>query len=478
MRRRAGTINQCFNFGWMRLGFWSLADECLTPRKELRRLNTLKAWGLNLLYLSAYALLTPLILLRRWFRQRPLGNILQRGLGLAPKLPVDEHCIWMHAVSVGEVNLLEPLLQRLQTSHPHSKFVISTTTATGMQLAKRKYPEHLVFYFPIDFSWAVKNVLSRLRPRLLVLAELEIWPNLIRIAHDRNVPVVVINGRLSERSFRGYLRRQYLFRGTFQRLDQVVAQSVEDANRFVALGCPDARVKVSGSIKFDGALQGPKGELVEDLRQKLQLNEGDFLWVAGSTQEPEERMAAKIWLTLIKQYPQLRLVIVPRHPHRGQAIQTDLQSIGAQVRLRSENLDATSDAGEILIADTIGELKAWWELSNAAFVGGSFGDRGGQNMLEPAATGSAVCFGPNTWNFKSIVKQMLSEGVAKQVEREEDLAILMKTWVADPDIAAAMGRAAFDLVQRSTGAVERTCLSLRPYFLDASRSTHRPKKVA
>ena len=135
-------------------------------------------------------------------------------------------------------------------------------------------------------------------------------------------------------------------------------------------------------------------------------------------------------------------------------------------------------AGEILIADTIGELKAWWQLSDAAFVGGSFGDRGGQNMLEPAAAGSAVCFGPNTWNFKSIVKLMLSEGVANQVEHEEDLANLIRTWVTDPDTAADMGRAASDLVQLSTGAVERTCLCLQPYFSDSIRPVHWPIKAA
>ena len=441
-------------------------------------MNTLKAWGLNLLYLTAYVLLTPLILFRCWFRQRPLGNILQRGLGLSPRLPSDDHCVWMHAVSVGEVNLLEPLLQQLQTNYPRSKFVISTTTATGMQLAKRKYSSCSVFYFPIDFSWAVKNVLRRLAPNLLVLAELEIWPNLIRVAHDRNVPVVVINGRLSEKSYLGYFKRQFLFRRTFQRLDQVVAQSAEDARRFVALGCPDAKVKVSGSIKFDGALQCPEVQLDRDLRQQLQLREGDFLWVAGSTQEPEERMVGRIWLKLIKEFPRFRLVVVPRHPHRGKLIQSDLQSLGAQVQLRSEDVKAKLNAGEILIADTIGELKAWWHLSDAAFVGGSFGDRGGQNMLEPAAVGSAVCFGPNTWNFKSIVKLMLSEGVATQVEHEEDLANLIRTWVADPDAAAAMGRAASDLVQLSTGAVDRTCLYLQPYFSDTKMPVHRPIKAA
>lgn len=384
----------------------------------------------------------------------------------------------MHAVSVGEVNLLESLLARLQAKYPDSNFVISTTTATGMQLAKRKYPDCRCFYFPIDFSWAVNNVLNRIAPDLLILAELEIWPNLIRFAHDRDVPVVVINGRLSEKSYRGYLKRKTLFQPTFKRLDQVVAQSNEDASRFVLLGCGDEKVKVSGSIKFDGALQGPEEAQVRRLRGLLQLDEGDFLWVAGSTQEPEERMVGSIWLELVKEFPNLRLVIVPRHPHRGKLIQADLQSLGAEVRLRSENLAARLNEREILIADTIGELKAWWELSDAAFVGGSFGNRGGQNMLEPAASGSAVCFGPNTWNFKSIVNSMLAEGAATRVENAEDLASLIRKWVADPHSATDMGRVAFNLVQRSTGAVERTCQALQPYFHDSKSPANRSQNAA
>ena len=292
--------------------------------------------------------MTPVILYRCWFRGRPLGSFWQRACGLVPPVASNRHCVWLHAVSVGEVNLLEPVLDQLKTTHPESTFVISVTTATGMELAKNKYPGHSCFYFPIDFSWAMTQALRRLSPDLMVLAELEIWPNLLRICQGRGVPITVMNGRLSEKSFQGYYKRKWLFQNTFKRIGQVLAQSEDDARRFISLGCPPSSVVVTGSIKFDGALQKPDDDLVESLRQTLQLRPSSFLWVAGSTQEPEEMMVGRIWRDLVKQFPELRLVIVPRHPHRGAVILNGLGKLGVKARLRSRDGGAVAE-DEILI---------------------------------------------------------------------------------------------------------------------------------
>ena len=433
-------------------------------------MKTIKTCLLNSLYLCAYALLSPMILYRRIFRGRSLGNFGQRALGLAPVSGADtQHCVWLHAVSVGEVNLLQPLLDQLKTRYPDSRFVISTTTATGMQLAKQKFTGETVFYFPIDFSWAIKNALRRLRPDVVVLTELEVWPNLISIASGQQVPVVVINGRLGEKSFHSYRKRLNWIRPIFSRLDRVVAQTDEYARRFVQLGCPAERVSVSGSIKFDGATQSPCPDLVEQLSNAIGLRDDDVLWVAGSTQQPEEQMAVRTWLSVAKDNPRLRLVVVPRHPDRGRKIQQQLAELGVSGVLRSQTL-SKFQAGhqvardQVLISDTIGELTAWWSLATLAFMGGSFGDRGGQNMLEPAAAGASVCFGPNTWNFEKIVQAMKQAGIGRQLQSEQQLVEFVEGCLADPDQATKQAAKAREFVEGSQGALESTCRELAGYF--------------
>ena len=425
------------------------------------------AWLRNGIYLAAYALMLPAILYRRIAQGRALGSLPQRLLGRAPRVHAEHHCVWLHAVSVGEVILLQPLLAELQLRYPKSRFVISTTTATGMSLARQEFPGIRCFYFPIDFSWAVRSALRRVQPDVLVLTELEVWPNLVACATAENVPVVVINGRLSERSFHGYWRFRRWLVPTFAKLSMVLAQSEEYAQRFVRLGCPPDRVHVVGSIKFDGACRTADSGVVDALRQYLSLQDGQTLWVAGSTQEPEEWMVASIWAELAQQHSGLRLVIVPRHPHRGPAIRALLSKAGWGCHLKSQTPGATTDPRQILIADTIGELKAWWSLADVAFVGGSFGDRGGQNMLEPAACGAAVCFGPNTWNFKQIVDLLVSHQVATQVSAEQELHHFVQRCLRDRDWGTARGQAAQQLVESSQGALSATCRWLAP-FLETS----------
>ncbi len=421
-----------------------------------------KTLALDTLWLTIYLVVLPVSVYRRVVHGRPLGNWRERVLGLAPQLDPAQHTVWLHAVSVGEVNQLGCLLPRLQLQYPASRFVLSVTTATGMQLAASKFPDVQRFYFPVDFSWAVRNVLQRIKPDLLILTELEIWPNLTVMAACRNIPVVVINGRLSEKSFRGYCRLHRLVAPCFARLHLVIAQNEAYATRFRELGCRN--VKVAGSIKFDGAAADPDSGLLAALQKSIQLDDGQLLWVAGSTQEPEEIMAARIWQSLLPDHAGLRLVIVPRHPHRGKSIQSRLAAAGIESQLRSADPQLAVPPDTVLISDTIGELAAWWSLAQAAFVGGSFGSRGGQNMIEPAAAGAAVCFGPNTWNFTKTVDMMLGAQVAEVVESEQQLRQFVERCLTDPRWARDRGQTARQFVLAQRGAVQRTLLWLAPLF--------------
>lgn len=428
-------------------------------------MKNLTAWLLNCVYLILYAFMSPVILYRRLFRGRSLGHFGERFLGLAPVSSPSSPSVWLHAVSVGEVNLLESLLNQLKQEHPDFEFVISTTTATGMRLAKRKYPDHKTFFFPIDFSWAVKNALRRLRPQAVVLTELEVWPNLIRIANTSEVPVVVINGRLSDKSFQGYQKWLRWVQPVFAGIDRVIAQTDEYASRFVQLGCHENCVSVAGSVKFDGATTTPDPALVDELGRSIGLTDRDVLFVAGSTQEPEELLAAETWTELSRTFPQLRLVIVPRHPERGPRIRQQLADRGIHAVLRSRQSPGEAvQRQQVLVSDTIGELAAWWSLSSIAFVGGSFGNRGGQNMIEPAASGAAVCFGPNTWNFKQIVQAMCAADVATQLQDESSLPEFVEYCLNTPAFLETRGKQAREFVLQSQGAVNVTCVMLQDYF--------------
>ena len=422
-----------------------------------------------------YGIFTPYILYRTLVKGRSLGSWRQRFwervLGHGPEVFGDRHCVWLHAVSVGEVNLLHPLVDELRQRYPDSDFVITTTTTTGLQLAKEKFPDLVCCYCPIDFSWAIHQRMRSWSPDLLFLSELEIWPNLIGIAKQKQIPIAVINGRLSEKSHRGYLKRKWLWRWfirpSFESLTKVSVQNAEDADRFVQVGCHRSAVSISGSIKFDGAMRSPDPSLLKQLARQINLRDGQTLWVAGSTQDPEEKIVSQVWQSLRADFPGLRLVIVPRHPHRGAEIRSRLVPSGIDVTLSSENQDSV-DADTILVADTIGQLTGWWVLSSIAFVGGSFGDRGGQNMIEPAAAGSAVCFGPNTRNFKQVVRLMLARDVAEQVDSPEALQAFVRGCLQNPDQAAQRGRQARQLVEQSQGALTKTIEALDPLFASES----------
>ena len=459
---------------------------------------------LNLLYLLLIFFSLPWFVYQSIRKGKYREGFAAKFLGRVPRRESHNPCLWLHAVSVGEVNLVAPLLRMIGHERPGWECVLSTTTMTGMAVARKKYPGLLVFYCPLDFSWAVRAAMRRIRPDVLVLAELELWPNLIRAAKQSGARVAVINGRLSEHSFRGYRRIRPLVARLLAQVDLIAVQDEVYAERFRQLGARPETVAVTGSLKYDGAQTDRNNPATERLRQLAGFAREDAIFLAGSTQDPEEEAALAAFCQLRERWPQLRLVLVPRHPDRFESVARMLDGSGVPWQRRSalekgrrgeeekgrkgewETRTSAEMAGpfspapllpfssshpspathhpppRVLLVDAVGELGAWWGTAQIAFVGGSFGNRGGQNMIEPAAYGAAVSFGPNTWNFRDVVTAMLAHDAAAVVNGPAELTAFVRRCLEDPDYAAGLGRRAQALVLSQLGATRRTFDRLEP----------------
>lgn len=425
----------------------------------------------NFCYLILLVIFFPYLIFSALFRGKYREGFSEKFLGCVPKCVskcgTNARRVWIHAVSVGEVNLAASILRELERRHPDWEFVISSTSRTGLELARKKFAGKTVFYAPLDLSWAVGQAFSRLQPDFLILVELEIWPNLLLQAKRRGIPVFVMNGRLGEKSFRNYRRVRPIFARLMRTLALVTAQDEASAERFRALGVPDDRVVNVGSIKYDGAQSDRGNEKTRRLAALWDVRETDRIFLAGSTQDPEESMALEVFRRLKPTHPELRLILVPRHAERFGEVEKMLEKEGTDFQRRSElseeNQDGTPNESrneiprkDILLVDTIGELGGWWGTSFAGFVGGSMGSRGGQNMLEPAAFGTAVSFGPNTWNFRDIVNALLSHSAAVVVRSTDEMTDFVRKTLEDADFAQTLGRNAAALVASQQGALKKT----------------------
>jgi 3-deoxy-D-manno-octulosonic-acid transferase len=416
---------------------------------------------LNVAYLTLLAFASPWLIWAAVRHGKYRAGWGAKLLGAVPHRQGAKRCIWFHAVSVGEVQMLHTLLDRMAGGWSNWDCVVSTTTKAGYELAKEKYPNYQVFYCPLDFSWAVRTALRRTRPDLLVLVELELWPNLVAEAARRGVRVAVVNGRLSEKSFRGYCRIRGLIAPTLRHLSLIAAQDSDYADRFRRLGADPSVIHVSGSLKFDGARTDRGNPATQRLADLGGFAADDVVFLAGSTQFPEEQLAVETFQQLLPQYPQLRLVLVPRHPQRFQEVAEFLRQTALPWLRRSELVSPTGEFrrdpdARILLVDTIGELAAWWGTAHVAFVGGSMGSRGGQNMLEPAAYGAAVSFGPNTQNFRGIVELLLQHEAAVMVDSGTELTDFVGRCLDQQDWRRQLGDRARRLVLSQAGAADRT----------------------
>ena len=422
---------------------------------------------LNLAYLLLLLLVSPWLLYRTVRHGKYRQGLGARLFGQVPSRSGEQPCLWLHAVSVGEVNLLQPLLAGIEQQHPDWQCVISTTTRTGFELARKKYAPRTVFYSPLDFSWSVKSALRRIRPTVLVLVELELWPNLVRYSHKQGVHVALINGRLSESSARGYRRIRPLVRSMLRRLNLVAVQNDVYADRFRTLGASEEVLHVTGSMKFDGAITDRKNKKTMELAALAGLSQEETVLLAGSTQQEEERIALATFDQLFQRYPRLRLVIVPRHPERFDEVAAMLDHSPHNWQRRSEltGKQDPSQVSRILLVDVVGELGAWWGSAQIALVGGSFGSRGGQNMIEPAAYGAAVSFGPRTGNFRDVVQLMLAADAARVVQDGQEFSAFVEDCLEDPEKACRLGIRAQQLVKQQLGATERTLQLVSPLVI-------------
>ena len=373
--------------------------------------------------------------------------------------------IWIHCVSVGETQAARPLVLELKKQLPNYRIAISTTTLTGQNLAREifKNDAEKIFYFPFDWRWTVRRTLKALCPEAVLIMETELWPGFLRECERQQIPVVVLNGRLSERSFRRYR----LFRGFMSRVlrgvSLAIMQTEPDAARLRLLGIATEKVKVSGSLKFDAGTLPLNDELTVALGARFNFNSDSPLILAASTHAPEERIVIEAVKQLIAHtVPTARLLIAPRHPERFGEVAALIEASGISWARRSASQQATDGTAKVVLLDTIGELQSVYPLATIVFVGGSIAKTGGHNILEPAAVGACILTGAHTYNFREIVEAFVRAEAIVQLPAMPDsdtaleLEKLFAKFLTEPDKQRLIGERAKQLVNQNRGATELT----------------------
>jgi 3-deoxy-D-manno-octulosonic-acid transferase len=429
---------------------------------------------LDLVYLLVLLVLLPWLVYQVLIRPKYRRGLLHKLLGHAPTLPSSSRRAWFHGVSVGEIHLLRQVIAAFRQGHPDWDCAVSTTTETGWQEARKHFTDLPVFFYPLDFSWTVRRALRRVNPQLIVLAEGELWPNFLIAAKEHGATVVVVNGRLSPRSAGRYRRFRWLTAPLWRRIDLLAVQTREYAEAFEAAGVPPERVQVTESVKFDGVQTDRQHERVGWMRHLLNVGPADRIWVCGSTQAPEEEIALDIFRRLRDEVAGLRLVLVPRQRERFEEVAGLLHRSGLPFVRRSTLNGPLTDRDAVVLVDTIGELSAVWGLAEVAYVGGSLdGKRGGQNMIEPAAYGAAVLFGPHVWNFRDTATRLVESAAAVQVADANELEREVRSLFGDGERRRRMGEAARQFVLAQQGATARTINAI-----DAVLNTTSRRRVA
>lgn len=361
--------------------------------------------------------------------------------------------VWIHAVSVGEVLAAGSLIRELHARTTAIRVVLSTTTRTGQKLARERVGQDCAFYFPLDFAWIVRRYLAALRPALLVLVETEFWPNVLSQCGRAGIPVLVVNGRVSDRSFHRYLRLRRLWRPLFKNLALVLAQSEEDADRLKAIGMPPERVEFGGNLKFD--VRAPESAAVT-AALRANLPKGARVLVCGSTMEGEDEILIDAFRELVKTNPKLVMILAPRHPDRFDRVAELLRARSQRSVRRSRWMARPGKfkAGTVVLLDSIGELASVYSLASVAFVGGSLVPAGGHNPLEPAQFGVPIVMGPHYENFRAIVSRLL-EAEALKLAQQETLAATLALLLRDQELAGLLGARAMEVFDSQTGATDR-----------------------
>jgi len=436
----------------------------------------------SFLTLVVFVVVSPYFLYQAIRHNKYIGSLGQR-LGYLPvSLNVDgEESIWIHAVSVGEALTARALAADLKERYPRLRLYLSTTTIAGQQVARRSL-QHVdaVFYFPFDWAFIVKRTLSIVRPRVFVMMETEIWPNLLRLCRARGIKTVLINGRISSRSYPRYRMIRPFFRRVLADVDRFCMQSDESARRIVELGADQSKVTVTGSLKFD-SLEMPAvvshGKPRERVLRFFRLSPNRVVLVAGSTVRGEEPAVLKAFSRLKGASPSALAILAPRQPERFGEVERLARDSGFVTARRSDLPIDTEPRADVVVLDTIGELAQLYQLATVVFVGGSLVDHGGHNILEPAVFGKPILFGPHMQNFKEIVDAFVGNDAAVQVGSERDLEQAMVSLATDPVRRAKLGAAARALVEANRGAKDKTLAVIADLLPPSGSGVVRPFRL-
>jgi 3-deoxy-D-manno-octulosonic-acid transferase len=408
------------------------------------------------LYSLFLPLLIPVVILHLLFRGLKNHDYFRRWgerFGFN-KIKTDSPVIWVHAVSVGEARAAVPMINEL-FSHYDSPVLVTTMTPTGSSEVVRQLGNRVLHcYVPYDLSWSVNRFLDQVKPCLAVTMETELWPNLFHGCKKRGIPIIVANARMSESSMRGYLRFEKLTRITLNQVSMIAAQSRADARRLQRMGAAEDKIFVTGSIKFEIKLPASLREAAESLRRDF----GSMrpVWIAASTHDDEEKNILVAYRELKRSYPDLLLLLVPRHPERFLPVAKISRRDGFNTVLRSELRGPVAEEVEVIIGDSMGELLKLYAASDVAFVGGSLVPVGGHNVLEACAVGLPVIFGPHMFNFDEISQLTLSRQAGKQVDSIHELTAAVASYLDDANLRFETGEKGKKLVQQNRGALEKT----------------------
>lgn len=430
----------------------------------------------SLLLGLGFVLMLPRLLLDARRHGKYISGLGER-LGKLEQFDHYQPVIWLHCVSVGEVQAARPLVQAIHREFPGCSIVVSTVTITGQRLARELFKNEAdrIFFFPIDWRWSVRRALKIINPALVLIMETELWPNFLRECRRQEVPVAIVNGRLSERSFKRYQLVRPFIAKVIDCLDLAVMQTEPDAARMRSLGLAPERVLVSGNMKFDAGSPDHANPLTKELAARFHFDNGQPVLLAASTHDPEERVVLEAFnlLRASTDLKTLRLIIAPRHPERFATVATLLDESKLSWTRRSSQPAPTDERSEVVLLDSIGELRSLFTLASLVFVGGSIAPTGGHNILEPAAAGACIVTGPHTKNFDEIVRTFTSNDALVQINPANDsdaaslLASVCAKLLRDPQRRRALETRARTLVDENRGATARTIEILQPVLTKA-----------
>ena len=422
--------------------------------------------GYDIAYGLGLGLSAPYWLLKGSARRKVRKALAERMGQIEPRRDTSTPAVMIHAVSLGEMNATRAMVNKLREALPGLQFVISTTTETGFNRGRELYgsaADCRVIHYPLDFTPAVTRALDAVKPSVVVLMELEVWPNFLHHCDERNIPVILVNGRLTGSSFRNYKLAGPITAAMFRRLALLCAQDQTYADRFIALGARPERVRVTGTMKFDNAQIAAAIDGADEVAPSVSLRPGEEkIWVCGSTGPGEEAFVLSVYEDLLEKHPTLRLVIVPRHPQRFEEVKTKVLEFGFPLVRRSNpesEISNSKSVRPVVLGDTMGELRRFYSVADLVFVGRSLVDLGprqhGSDMIEPAALAKPVVVGPYTGNFAEVMNAFRGANAMVQIRSEDDLFDAVDRLLCDADEAKAIGRRAQDVVRREQGATQR-----------------------